>query len=141
MSLSERYQDRRDQLLDCLELSNVEKRFIELCYRSNTAARRVALLIGQYVEAELRSEREGLLRLLIEDAVPTLRDAIAVASMSIPDGYVVLSNQQLDALRSVAATAVDVAGAGGIERAHAIERLKQKLEVVANLDMSIEVAI
>ncbi|WP_321367987.1 hypothetical protein [uncultured Desulfuromusa sp.] len=98
-------------------------------------------MVGQYVESEARSDRESLLRLLIEDAVPTLRDAIAVASMSIPDGYVVVSNQQLEALRSVAATAVDVARTGGLERAHAIDKLKQRLEVVANLDMSIEVAI
>ena len=135
MSVSERLQERRDQLLEYLELTHLEKRFIELCHRNNTAARRVALLIAQYCDADRRMERESLLRLLIEEAVPTLRRAIEVASMSVPDGYTVVPSQQLQALRAVAGQALALAETeGGMERAHALERLKHRLVVAVNLD-------
>lgn len=132
--LSDRYQERRDRLIQILDLTNLECRFVEQQYRANTAARRVALLVGQYVETDSRSEREGLLRLLVETAVPLLRAAIEAAALNVPDGYTVLSDQHLRALRSVAIQGLVVSSTTGDVRDYAIGKMKQRLEVVTNLD-------
>jgi len=134
MALSDRYQERRDQLLEVLELTLIEKRFVELCWRNNLAAKQVAHLVAQYVEAETSSERSSLLRLLIEDAVPRLKLAIEAAALNIPPGYVLLHDQQVRALRSVAEQAAVVVHAEGLERNRAVFTLGQRLEIVANLD-------
>lgn len=140
MSLSERYQERRDQLVEYLELTTIEKKFVELYWRKNPAATRVALLISQYLEAERSSDRESLIRLLIEEAVPLLRLAVEAAALRVPDGYVIMSDQQVDALRAVVEQAALVAYSAGQTQWKALFTLRQRLEVTDNLDQSIEVA-
>jgi hypothetical protein len=133
MSLSERYQERRDQLLEFLELTMLDKRFVELCWRNNLAAKQVAHLVSQYCEAETSSERSSLLRLLIEDAIPRLRLAVEAAALSVPAGYMLLHEQQVKALRSLAEQVAVVVNTPAQERAKAIFILGQRLEVVDNL--------
>ncbi len=140
MTLSERYQERRDQLLEFLELTMLEKRFVEFNYRKNLAAKQVAHLVAQYVEAETASERSSLLRLLMEDAVPRLRLAVEAAALSVPEGYTLVHERQIRAFRALAEQVAVVVNTSGQERAKALFTLGQRLEVVENLDQSVRVA-
>ena len=138
MSLSGLYQARRDEIVDdVLGLSMIEKRFVELCWRNSLAAKRVAHLIRDYCEADTATDRATLRRLLLEDAVPRLRYAIEASSITVPDGYVLLDEQVVKALRSVVEIAAVVAANDGMDRNRAIFTMVQRLEVVANLDQRI----
>ena len=134
MSLSELYQERRDQLVEQLELSDIEQRFVAENYRLDVSALRVARLIADYVESDSSAMRRELLGLLILEAIPAMRASMADRVVVVPDGYVLLSKLRLRSLDDVLDMALAVCRSTGKNRDSTVSRLKQVCEAARNLD-------
>lgn len=130
MSLSERYQERRDQLLEHLGLTDRERLFIANNYQVVDAAGRMARLLRDYVEQDSAAVRRELMRLLVGDAVPDLRAAMAAMDLVVPEGYVLLSCRHLGLLQEVVGVALDVCAVTGKSRDSAVSRLREACSIV-----------
>ncbi len=134
MALSERYQERRDQLVSDLELTGLEQRFVAENYRTDVSALRVARLISDYMESDESTTRRELLRLLILDAIPAMRASMAARLVVVPSGYVLLSELRVKSLDDVIEAAQAVCRSTGKNRDSMVSRLKQVCETAQDLN-------
>lgn len=95
------HQARLDQLIEDLGLSIEERAWIHGHWKTDRVARRVVNLLDEVIRERPFDKRQVLLRYLF-DAVKAVRAAMAAETFVTPDGYTMVRENALEALRELA---------------------------------------
>lgn len=139
--MGDRYLKMRERLFEQLSLSDAEKVFIQRHHKTDLTVRRVALLINNYLNTDDRSGREGLLRLLLDEAVPGLRAVMEARELVVPDGHCVVTVQRLQALRELATLSILASKAQGSDKYDAVRCMSDACDAVMHLDPEVAAAV
>jgi hypothetical protein len=105
------FQQRLDQLVGDLDLTIEEREWIHAGWRTDRVACRVVNLLDEVVKERPFDKRQVLLRHLFE-AVQAVRAAMAAERFVPPEGYVVVREDVLEALRELAVVQARFEGVG-----------------------------